>query len=884
MKNIFALKLISQITIYLSFSFLITLLHFYHVIPSANDLYANIGAAIEPVKECFQGGCVNKIPEVGILKSLSSYGVLLFLFYSKIFLFVTLIFFANYWIINFFFSKHQEKFELAEDFFLSGINFLYLRNVLYLMGLIVPTFFSMNLPEILIFEVFIWLLLFVVNVLILGNISIRLDLDGLVIDSSKEQFSVKISSMIRQAVLVLSYIILATILVSIFFSNLLSNLPEILLGDTVIAVLIFVFIILLVSVFPIFFQIFLVYGLFMMGVGVEVMIISIFVGPFMSYFEFNFVKERFIKNYGSLFKITCAALIGTFVGLSSLGIMKIFPDVNPIIMAKDSKEQIELSGYFSRAMDAANSASDQIPEEQIYPTVFSDVTQDSGTEFIHHEPDRELMMIGGGIVIFDYDNNGFNDVYVVDSNGPNFLFHNNGDDTFENVATFAGVDDSEESGNGGCAADYDNDGDVDLYVTNYGMSKFFANNGDGTFHDVTQTSNLSESRFGFRSTGCAWGDYDRDGFLDLVVVRHLNEWNPMLLQEKSFLDAVGILALFHNNSDGTFSNQTFLLGDVNALPQSQGINFGELFGSGFQPAWFDYDNDGDLDLYIVNDMGEDIQPNVMWRNDGVKTNGDVIFTNVSEETRTNVAMFGMGIAVGDYDLDGYLDMFLTNIYNNVLFNNLGDGSFLNVSSSAGTELGLIGKQLRVAWGTVFFDYDNDGKEDLYMVSGYLKGVPNPINPDKQKNVLLRNQSDGTFLDVSNGSGISDDGWGRGVSFFDFNNDGCLDLYLTNFNQNSKLFKGLCEIQNNWITIKLIGGVSNRDAVGARIELEAYGQKMIREINAGSSSMGQNMIEAHFGLGSANKIENLKIKWPSGIIQFLNNVQINQYLVVNEQLD
>ena len=171
-----------------------------------------------------------------------------------------------------------------------------------------------------------------------------------------------------------------------------------------------------------------------------------------------------------------------------------------------------------------------------------------------------------------------------------------------------------------------------------------------------------------------------------------------------------------------------------------------------------------------------------------------------------------------------------------------------------------------------------------MVSGYLKGVPNPINPDKQKNVLLRNQSDGTFLDVSNGSGVEDDGWGRGVSFFDFDRDGCLDLYLTNFNYNSKLFKGLCEIQNNWITIKLIGQTSNRDAVGARVELEVDGEKMIREVTAGSSSMGQNMIEVHFGLGKFEKIDGIKIKWPSGIVQYLNDLEVNQYLIIKEQSD
>jgi len=873
------LKLIFRVAIYFSFVILITFLHFYKVIPSTTDLYLNIGSAIEPVKECFQGGCVKKVPEVGALKALSSYSGILILFYLKIFLLGLAIFFVNHWSTNILFTEHKRYFRFTESIFSHEKYFLYIRNVLLLMGLLLPTFFFMTILEILIFETIVWGLLFLINSFLKSKISS--DIDELFFDFDLSQFSSKISGVLSHVGWLMIYVLFATVLVSIFFSNLIGTLPDILLGDTVAAVFIFVFFILLLSILPLFLQIFLIYGLFLMGVGIEIVIISIFVGPLMSYFDFQFLTKRFLKNYGSLLKIGSAVSIGIFVGLMSLGVMKIYPEINPIIIP-DDEGQIELSGYFSKAMTAANSASDEESNQQIYPSVFVDVTQDSGTTFIHHEPDRELMMIGGGIVIFDYDNNGFNDIYVVDSNGPNSLFRNNGDNTFTDVATLAGVDDPEESGNGGCAADYDNDSDVDLYVTNYGMSKFYSNKGDGFFEDVTKKSNLAESRFGYRSTGCAWGDYDNDGLLDLVVVRHLNEWNPMLLQEKSFLDAVGILALFHNNGDGTFSNTTYLLGDVNALPQSKGIQFGELFGSGFQPAWFDYDNDGDLDLYIVNDMGEDIQPNVMWRNDGLGSDGQVVFKDVSVETRTNVAMFGMGIAVGDYDLDGYLDMFLTNIYNNVLFKNIGDGTFLNVSSVAGTELGLIGRQLRVAWGTVFFDYDNDGKEDLYMVSGYLKGVPNPVNPDKQKNVLLRNQSNGTFLDVSNGSGVEDDGWGRGVSFFDFDKDGCLDLYLTNFNNHSKLFQGLCEIQNNWITIKLIGNISNRDAVGARIELEVGGEKMIREVTAGSSSMGQNMIEVHFGLGEFNKIDGLKIKWPSGIVQYLNDLQINQYLVIEEQ--
>jgi len=876
------LVLIYRVVIYFSFIIFLTTLHFYLIIPSAIDLYLNIGASIEPVKECFQGGCIKKTPEIGVFKALSAYSVLFISFYLKIAIIALSIFFINYWIIKSPPFKTDIFSRFMESMFFKEMHFVYLRNVLILMSLILPSFFSMTLLEIFIFETIIWVLLFIVNSFVLTKI--LSNKDELIFHFGVNKFPPNLKLFFLQMGWMIFYIAFATIVCSVLFSNLINGLPDIFLGDTVVAVLIFVVFALFLSILPLFFQIFLVYGLFLMGVGVEIVIISIFIGPLMSNIDFKFSITRFSKNYGSLLRVSSAVLIGIFVGIISLGLTKIYPEINPVIVLTDSKDGIELSGYFSKAMDAANSASKEEGDQQIYPSVFIDVTLGSGTTFQHHEPDRELMMIGGGIVIFDYNNNGFNDIYVVDSNGPNFLFSNHGDGRFTNVAALAGVDDPEESGNGGCASDYDNDGDVDLYVTNYGTSKFYLNNGDGTFLDVTKQSNLAESGFGYRSTGCSWGDYDNDGFLDLVVVRHLNEWNPMLLQEKSFLDAVGILALFHNDGDGIFSNTTYLLGDVNEMPQAKGIQFGGLFGSAFQPAWFDYDNDGDLDLYIVNDMGEDIQPNVMWRNEGLGSEGQVVFKDVSVETRTNVAMFGMGIAVGDYDLDGYLDMFLTNIFKNILFKNLGDGTFLNVSSIAGTELGLIGRQLRVAWGTVFFDYDNDGKEDLYMVSGYLKGVPNPINPDKQKNVLLRNQSDGTFLDVSNGSGVEDDGWGRGVSFFDFDRDGCLDLYLTNFNNNSKLFKGLCEIQNNWITIKLIGQMSNRDAIGARIELEVGGEKMIREVSAGSSSMGQNMIEVHFGLGEFEKIDGIKIKWPSGIVQYLNDLNVNQYLIIKEQSD
>ena len=528
--------------------------------------------------------------------------------------------------------------------------------------------------------------------------------------------------------------------------------------------------------------------------------------------------------------------------------------------------------------------------------LFADVAQESGVAFQHFRDPVDRIPLGAGVVVFDYNNDGRQDIYVASKpswgespdqiDGANALYRNDGNGAFTDVAKEAGVDELMDLSNGGCAADYDNDGDQDLYVTNWGTSKLFRNNGSGAFDDVTDRAGLGDPDSSYRSMGCAWGDYDRDGHLDFVVVRHMEESDMDALDLRVFYLAVRPLGLFHNNGDGTFTEVSHLLGDTGS-PQKIPGEYGNLWGAGFQPGWVDFDNDGDPDLYVVNDFGRDAQPNVLWRNDGPAADGIWQFEDISRSSRADVAMFGMGLAVGDYDLDGHFDLYVTNIEDNVLLKNNGDGiTFTETAADAGAGMGAFQRRQRVSWGTVFFDYDNDGWEDLYVASGHLDSDPF-TNHRHQPNLLLRNTGEATFENVSSISGADDQGVGRGVAYADFNNDGCLDLYVANMGlagdeaQSARLFQNNCAWDTNWLRVQTVGTVSNRDGIGARVTVVADGRTQIREIAAGSSNKSQNMLPAHFGLGRAAKVDTLQIRWPSGIVQTLHDVPPNQRLAIVE---
>ena len=519
--------------------------------------------------------------------------------------------------------------------------------------------------------------------------------------------------------------------------------------------------------------------------------------------------------------------------------------------------------------------------------IFVDVSDAAGIGFVHDELTWLAVPQGGGIVAFDYDGDGNADAFIANSNGPNVLYRNNGDGTFTDVAAEAGVADAAGRGNGGCSADYDNDGDADLYITNYGKSRLFENRGDGAFVEASASTGVEEAYAGLRSTGCAWGDYDGDGAPDLVVVRHMYEHRSDLLEDPNYMVVgLGGLILYHNDGDGAFTNVTAMLGDltppVEGVPGVDEVKVGNLWGAGFQPGWVDYDNDGDVDLYVVNDFGQALHPNVLWRNDGPAPDGSWTFVDASIGSGADVEIYGMSMSVGDYDQDGFFDIFITDIRGNVLLRNDGNGrTFTDLAEEAGVNIRMIGRRVRVSWGSFFFDYDNDGDLDLYIVSGYLGGDTVAGNPLEQPNILMRNEGDGSFTDVSWISGADDPGVGRGGVYLDYDNDGCLDLLIANLGQRARLFRNACEWGNNWLAVDVVGTHANRDGLGARLELEAGGRLQIREVASGHSHMGQNAATAHFGLADAGEIDSLTVRWPGGAVQTLTDLQPNRRITLTE---
>ena len=581
-------------------------------------------------------------------------------------------------------------------------------------------------------------------------------------------------------------------------------------------------------------------------------------------------------------------VVGAVGGLGILGI-------GLLIWGEDAT--VGLKGLeASRAEDsAAGPAPPPVPVETLARPAFADVSDDAGVDFVHQrayggvipgsipEADEGSLLdvvTGAGVVVLDFDGDGFQDIYVTNSAGPNALYRNSGDGTFTDVAAAAGVDDALGVGNGGCAADYDNDGDQDILVTSFASSRLYRNRGDGTFGDATASAGLDDFHATDRSMGCAWGDYDQDGFLDLIVVRHLYEWDSSDVELEDFIEDVRMLALYHGEGDGSFANVTVLLPQASGPSPGGPLPVDNVSGAGYQPGWVDFDNDGDLDLYVVNDYGEVVHPNVLWRNDGQGAEGTWRFLDVSAESGADVRIDGMGLAVGDYNQDGFLDFYMTNTNRNALLRNNADGpTFTDATVEAGAEIGIRNKQ-SVDWGTMFFDYDNDGFEDLYVVSGFMKGLISG-NPVQQPNILLRNRGDGTFADISSASGADDPGIGRGAAYLDYDNDGCLDLFVVNLGQRASLLRNNCDTGNNWLAIRTVGTSSNRDGIGARITVVTGDTSQIREIAAGSSQMSQNMMVAHFGVGASAVVDSVTVRWPSGKVQTLTGVAINQRLSIVE---
>lgn len=508
------------------------------------------------------------------------------------------------------------------------------------------------------------------------------------------------------------------------------------------------------------------------------------------------------------------------------------------------------------------------------PPLFADVSEAAGVHASHRanwDPEgRGEGYLGVGQAWGDYDNDGLLDLYVTGNRDLNVLYRNNGDGTFA-VSSFATQVSLPGAVSGGAVwADYDNDGWRDLYVLNFGANVLFKNDAGRGFKNVTEEAGVGNTGKGESAT---WGDYDNDGYLDLYVVNWscLPECDPENVN-------LSRDRLYRNNADGTFTDVTDLLAEAKTL------------GAGFAASFGDYDNDGDLDLYVVNDKMANPIGNVMWRNDGPGCGG-WCFVDASEETGTDAVLHSMGLASGDYDNDSDLDLYVSNMMSPMmLMENTGLGTFNDVTQGAGVGVNPPGNA--VGWGTAFFDYDNDGLLDLYLAaSGMRAGPPGFYGgsaPDMEDfhhpypNALFRNNGDGSFSDVS-GALAANDKPTMGLAYADYDNDGDVDFVQGNWNEGYRLYRNERATKGRWLNVHLIGGGSvNRDAVGARVYVtDRGGRTQMREVSLGSSLGAGHDPRLHFGLGQA-EIDRVTVVWPGGLKQTFRDVPTNQFWTVTYQ--
>ena len=530
----------------------------------------------------------------------------------------------------------------------------------------------------------------------------------------------------------------------------------------------------------------------------------------------------------------------------------------------------------------------ELPRAQVVAPHFEDVTAAAGIDFRHvngASADHHLQEImGSGGVFLDYDSDGWIDIFLVDGgsladravNGRarHRLFHNRRNGTFEDVTARSGIVHS-HYGMGACAADYDNDGAIDLFVTGAGGNTLYHNNANGTFTDVTAKAGIGSGPF---ATSCAFADVDRDGLVDLFVTNYVDARPAtnvvcggaassarMYCHPLNFAPLAS--ALYHNNGDGTFT-------DISAK-----AGIGSHRGNGLGVVIGDYDDDGWPDIAVANDS----MPNYLYHNEGRGLFKEVGLVSGIAVAADGNPRAGMGIDMADYDGDGRLDLFITNheLEAHTLFRNLGRGLFTDMTSQSGVGLETLPY---VGFGTVFFDVDNDGDLDLAIANGHVvdnSGHYRPGSKTEQRKLLFRNDA-GRFAEMGrqSGPGFATEKIGRALMAADIDNDGRIDLLFTNNGNGVDLLRNTTG-DNNALLVRLVGTRSNRSAVGARITLTAGSLKQVREVKAGSSYLGQSDLRQHFGLGHATQAERLEIRWPSGQTETVTNVAANQIVTVTE---
>ena len=504
---------------------------------------------------------------------------------------------------------------------------------------------------------------------------------------------------------------------------------------------------------------------------------------------------------------------------------------------------------------------------------FIDVSEVAGITAAHRgnwelfDDDFATGYLGIGQAWGDYDRDGWLDLYVTGNREANVLYRNNGDGSFSVSDLTPQVDLDETHSGGAVWADYDNDGWLDLYVLNHGANTLFHNENGRGFSDVTVRAGVGDAGKGTTAT---WGDYDGDSYLDLYVVN----WScfpecgdPNITREHEAARDT----LYRNQGDGTFVDVTHLL------------DYELLLGSGFSASFTDYDNDGDSDIYVVNDQFKNMLGNILWRNDGAGCDG-WCFSEVSIEAGARAFIHGMGLAVGDYDNDLDLDFYFSDMVNGmVLLQNQGDGTFDDVANAAGV---MVGPSSAVGWGTMFFDYNNDSWLDLFLTATEFVQFDVFSGPEgmmfEYRDFLFRNNGDLTFADVTPQDWLDELRPSMGLAYADYDKDGLLDFVMGNWNEGYRLFRntGTEGESNNWLNIRLEGSADiNRDALGSRVYITTDGGRVLmQEVKSGSSLGAGNDTALHFGLGEAS-IDELLIRWPNGVEAVLTDVAANQFLTV-----
>jgi hypothetical protein len=532
-----------------------------------------------------------------------------------------------------------------------------------------------------------------------------------------------------------------------------------------------------------------------------------------------------------------------------------------------------------------------------WPVTLTDVAPQAGltTPVVYGEEYIKRYIVeanGPGIAFYDYDQDGWLDIFVPSGTRlegfphgqepTNRLYRNNRNGTFTDVTARAGLT---RTGwcYGVCVGDYDNDGYDDLFLTYYGKNVLYHNNGDGTFTDVTDKAGLAEGRTRY-GTGCTFVDYDRDGHLDLLVSRYIDMdlartpvgGSSRYCKYKDVPVNCGPLgltkencSLYRNNGDGTFTDVSAKAGIGKA---------GARYGLG--AVAFDFNNDGWPDIFVACDSS----PNLLYRN-----NHDGTFTDVAMEAGVavngdGVEQAGMGVGVGDYDGDGFIDLFLPHFTDDtpILYHSVKGEFYDDVTNASG----LAVNTAYVCWGVDFADLDNDGWLDIFHVTGTVYPEVEKVHPEyrfKTPRVVYRNLGNGTFEEVSDrtGAAVLEPHSSRGCAFGDFNNDGNLDVLILNMSAPPSLLKNEGGGGNHWLGVKLAGTKSNRSAIGARITLTAAGRRQIRDVLSGSSYISQSDLRQHFGLGSAGKADEIEVRWPGGQIDRVTNVEADRFIRIEE---